>query len=193
MGSLPVIKQSQLDDQFSEEVKSYPGAEKIEACIQCGTCTGTCPTTYKMDYTPRKLIAMTLAGMREEVLKSKTLWLCVSCYSCAARCPRGINITDIIYALKNTAVKEKTYPAKDYGPIFYRTFNKVVEKNGIQSEPLLMTEFMLKTNPFSAFGYAPLGIQLFLKGRLPLPLPPDSVKNKQEFRKMLAQVKGGRN
>ena len=192
MGSLPVIKQSQLDEKFAEEVKAYPGAETIDACIQCGTCSGTCPTSYKMDYTPRKLITMTLVGMREEVLKSKTLWDCASCYSCSARCPKGIKITDIIYALKNIAIKEKTYDSKEYGPIFYRTFNKVVEKHGKQSEALLMAEFMLRTNPLGAVGYAPLGMQLLTKGRLPLPLPPDAVKDKQEFRKMLAQVRGGR-
>ena len=63
-----------------------------------------------MDYTPRRLIAMTRAGMKDEVLGSFSIWVCASCYACTAACPKQIPITDIMYALKRTAIREGVHP-----------------------------------------------------------------------------------
>jgi heterodisulfide reductase subunit C len=84
---------------FLEEVASYPGGENIRLCMQCGTCTGSCPTADKMDYTPAQLIAMIRAGLRDEVLSSNAPWHCLACYTCTVRCPRGVKITDLMHAL----------------------------------------------------------------------------------------------
>lgn len=44
--------------------------------------------------------------MKEEVLSSKDVWLCTTCYVCYDRCPRKVNPTDVIYALRNIAIRE---------------------------------------------------------------------------------------
>jgi len=74
--------------------------EKLRSCIQCGTCSATCPTAYAMDYSPRQLWRMVQLGMRDEVLNSRTFWLCTTCKSCQVRCPRGISLMDAMIALK---------------------------------------------------------------------------------------------
>ncbi len=79
---------------FVDEIYALPGGEGVRLCIQCGTCSGSCPNASKMDHTPRELIAMARAGMRKEVLSSNSMWLCLSCYLCTVRCPRGIESTD---------------------------------------------------------------------------------------------------
>ena len=73
-----------------EEICAIPGGEGIRLCIQCGTCTASCPNADKMEHTPSELIAMARAGMRKEVLSSNAMWYCLSCYMCTVRCPRGI-------------------------------------------------------------------------------------------------------
>lgn len=52
-----------LHKQFCEDVLSMPGGEKIKICQQCGTCTGSCPTSHLMDWGPREIIAAFRAGM----------------------------------------------------------------------------------------------------------------------------------
>jgi heterodisulfide reductase subunit D len=83
-----------------------PASGLIRRCIQCGTCSASCPTAYAMDYTPRQLWRLVNLGFVEEVLNSHTFWLCTVCKSCQVRCPRGINITDAMVALKEWATRE---------------------------------------------------------------------------------------
>ena len=74
--------ESELDKDFAHWITSLPAGEKMKECIQCGTCSGSCPVSVYMDYTPREIIAMARMGFKEEVLKSYTIWLCASCYAC---------------------------------------------------------------------------------------------------------------
>ncbi|MEE9116504.1 MAG: (Fe-S)-binding protein [Thermoplasmata archaeon] len=78
---------------------------KIQTCIQCGICAGTCPHGEYMVYTPRKLIAMLRADLIDEVIESDSLVKCVACYSCMTKCPRGIKLTELLLPL----IKEKTF------------------------------------------------------------------------------------
>ncbi len=188
MQSLPSIRREKVYADFLEEVKSIPGGEKIEACIQCGTCTGSCPVSGKMDFTPRKLIAMIRAGLKEEVLGSTAIWLCASCYTCTARCPRGIIFADLMYALKNLAFKHGYFQPKAAAPVFYQSFNRLVEKEGRLNERQLMLKYALKTDPLKLLELAPVGIQLFLKRRLHI--FSETITGKKELRQMLVQVRG---
>ena len=78
------------------------GGDKMNLCMQCGTCSGSCPIGVQMDYGPRKLFQMIRAGMKEEVLSANTMWNCTSCYRCVVRCPRGVPVT---YILQDLAAK----------------------------------------------------------------------------------------
>lgn len=81
------------------------GLEKIRACINCGTCTGSCPSGRRTAIRTRSVIRKALTG-DESVLKDIDIWLCSTCYYCYERCPRDIPVTDIIIKLRNIAVEE---------------------------------------------------------------------------------------
>ena len=101
-----MIKVSELDQGFREEVAREPGGEKLLRCFACGTCTVSCPVREINDkYNPRRIIRMVLYGMKEQVLSSDFIWLCASCYSCQDRCPQGVKVTEIMTVLRNIAVK----------------------------------------------------------------------------------------
>jgi len=89
-----------LDRSFLEAVDPL---ESLRRCIQCGTCSATCPTAYAMDYSPRQVWRMVQLGLRDEVLKSQTFWLCTTCKACQVRCPRGIDLMDAMISLKEYA------------------------------------------------------------------------------------------
>jgi len=151
---------------FVDEIYSLPGGEGVRLCIQCGTCTGSCPNADKMDYSPRKLIAMARAGMRDEVLSSNSMWLCLSCYLCTVRCPRGIKTTEFMHALECLSNSNGTTTKRVRTPTLYRTFTGIVYQLGMVPEFLLMALYYLKTNLLSAVGMMPMAFSLFTHGRL---------------------------
>src|ERR1017187_2980358 len=89
--------QREADPEWARLVSERPGCEGLFSCLQCGACSGTCPLSNYMDFSPRRIVALVREGFRKDALSSKTIWLCASCYSCAVHCPRQIHITDIMY------------------------------------------------------------------------------------------------
>jgi heterodisulfide reductase subunit C len=180
-----VIYEQAMDLRFLDEVYGIPGGEKIKDCIQCGTCSGSCPVSWAMEETPRQIFAMIRAGMRDKVLDSLTIWMCASCYQCAARCPQEIKITDVMYMLKRMAIRENRERSKKARALSKHFFD-IVNRNGRNHETSLMIKFMLTTNPLGALSYAPLGLSLFTHGRLPL--TGKSVDNIKAIRKIVAKA-----
>lgn len=82
-----------------ETLTQTPEGKQVLSCIQCGMCVGTCPYGEYMDYPPRRIIQMLRNGLIEEVFKSDSLLKCVGCYACKAKCPRNIQLTDVLIPL----------------------------------------------------------------------------------------------
>lgn len=98
---------------LGQEVEELCG-ENLFGCYQCGTCSAGCPFIEDMDLAPDEVIRYVVLD-RVEVLNSKTIWLCSSCYTCAERCPRDINITKIMEALRQIILRkniDQTYLVK---------------------------------------------------------------------------------
>ncbi len=111
MGKTIVV--NELDLNFAEEIASQPGGENIKRCFACGTCAAGCPITeIDEEYNCRRIIRQILLGMREEVLSSPTIWLCLICYRCYARCPQKVNFTDIMRILRYLAIKGRHVPVQ---------------------------------------------------------------------------------
>jgi heterodisulfide reductase subunit C len=152
-------------DTFIEEICAIPGGEGIKICIQCGTCTASCPNADRMEHTPSELIAMARADMREEVLSSNAMWYCLSCYMCTVRCPRGIKQTDIMHALEYLSIQAGLVHAKTLTPTMYRLFNHYCSMGNL-SELWFMARFYLQTNPFRAWRMIPVALNMLRRGRL---------------------------
>ncbi|MCD6194244.1 MAG: heterodisulfide reductase [Deltaproteobacteria bacterium] len=80
-------------------------AQPITRCDQCGVCSGSCPMVNEMDITPSQLMRMVQLG-QEEVLGSKAMWLCASCYTCTVRCPRGLDVSKVAEALRQITLRK---------------------------------------------------------------------------------------
>jgi heterodisulfide reductase subunit C len=121
-----------------------------------------------MDFSPRQVMALVRADFKNEVLTSKTVWLCASCYACTVECPRKIRITDIMYALKQRAIKEGIYPRRFAIPILAKEFSEMVRREGRITETLLVMRLFLKANWRAALGSWRLGLGLIRTGRFVL-------------------------
>ena len=172
---------------FLDEVKATPGGEHILACIQCGTCTGSCPMAANMEYPPRKIIAMIRAGMRDEVLSSNSMWFCLSCYMCTARCPRGVKPTEIAHALESLANQRGFRIGGTSTPKLYRSFVGSIKGNGRVHEFGMMLKYYLLTNPLAALKLWKVGLQLFLHRRMPL--MPTRIKGKDDLSRIIQKFR----
>jgi heterodisulfide reductase subunit C len=151
---------------FLEEViAATPGETRLEMCIQCGTCGGSCPSGMDMDHTPRQIFAMIRADMKDEVLASNTPWYCVSCYYCMVRCPQEIHIPDIMYSLKRMAIDAKLYDDST-APDLSKTFINQVENYGRSFELGLATRHYLRHQPLRLVGSAGFGLGMLTMDRI---------------------------
>ena len=181
------VKAPTADVSFINEVCSIPGGEAINSCIQCGVCTGSCPTANQWDYPPRRVIAMVRAGLRDELLSSNSMWFCVSCYTCTVRCPRDIKPADIMHALEIISIRSGKSTKKSNTPIMYRCFVDSARGNGRVYELGMMIKLFLKTNPLAALKLAPVGLVLFFHKRLPL--RPSRIKGMDELKAILDKAR----
>lgn len=156
---------------FIKEVMQMRGGENILDCIQCGLCAGSCPTRFAMDYSPMQIIKMIHLGMRDKVLSSSTIWICSSCYTCATRCPRDINITELMMSLRSLAIRERMVAENETKLKFHKSFLEIISKYGRLFEPELYIKILKKSDLRSLYNSAALGLRLWRKGKLSLRPP----------------------
>ncbi len=174
---------AERDPDFPKDIMEMTGCEGLETCFQCGTCSGMCPLSIYMDYTPRRIMNLVRSGFKDEVLTSNTIWLCSSCYACKVECPKEIKITNIMYALKRRAIAENKYPKHFPIPVLAEEFFKMVHGKGRASEGRLVMNMILRTNPLKLLGMAKLGLKLLKTGRFSL--KQESVRRPDELARLL--------
>ncbi|MCC6858799.1 MAG: 4Fe-4S dicluster domain-containing protein [Bryobacterales bacterium] len=179
--------QREAEPDWPHQLKQLPGCERLFSCIQCGKCSGTCPLSIYMDYTPRRIINLVREGFRNEALSSKTIWLCASCYACAVHCPQDIHITDVMYMLKREAIQHQMYPKRFPIPVLAREFYDLVRKRGRSSEFWLVLRLAMKSNPLILLGMVRTGFWLIRTGRLSL--RSERIRGVHQLRRELATPK----
>jgi len=128
------------------EVFGEEHMETLRECVQCGKCTGSCPSGRNTALRTRKLFQMALVDLREEIFNSPELWFCSTCYTCYERCPKGVKTTDIIRTIRNLAAKEghMSVPHRMIGVYVLKTGHavpigadqmKLREAVGLESQP----------------------------------------------------------
>lgn len=173
---------------FDRVVRATPGGELLAKCLQCGSCGGSCPSGADMDHTPRALFALINAGMEDEVLSSNTPWYCVSCYACTTRCPQQIPITDLMYTLKEMAIRAGRYD-HPHAARFSETFIGFVEQRGRSFEVGLATRYHLfhHYRPQQMVRLGLMGMGMLKRNRLPL--RPKSIREVDQLQAILAEAK----
>lgn len=92
------------DIAWKQELLALAG-ETLNLCFQCGTCTSSCPSGRLTAFRTRQVLRKAQFGLKDLILPSDDLWHCTTCFTCYERCPRGVEIVDVITHLRNMAVK----------------------------------------------------------------------------------------
>jgi heterodisulfide reductase subunit C len=100
------LSQKNIRDPFVAKVEELSG-QKILACYQCGKCSAGCPAVSEMDILPNQVIRFVQLGLKDELLESNTCWVCASCLTCNARCPKGIKIAEVMEAVRQVLLRKR--------------------------------------------------------------------------------------
>ena len=168
-----------------QEVIAQIGELDLSYCFQCGVCSGSCPTVDRMEYGPRRIMHMVRLGLLDQVLESKDIWMCVSCFSCSARCPQSIQIADVMSVLRNLSLARGM--AKDQEATFSRTFVDVIQRHGRMYEAEVMLRYYLGKQGLA--GIVPLmkqaGLAMNMLRKRKLALRPDRIEQPDEMKEIV--------
>ncbi len=181
------LSQMQKDHgDFVERVYQASGQD-VRRCYQCGKCSAGCSVhnCRGMDVSPNRIMRMVQLGMEEEVLKTKTIWVCVVCSTCTARCPRDIDIGQVMDALRIMAYKKNYLQYAKDATAFHQTFMSNIMQFGRMYELLFAMLLTLKTGYiFNILSVAP---STLLKGNLGF--FPSSMKNSKQIKEIVENIK----
>ncbi len=100
------LSKKKIRDSFVEKVEELSG-QKLLACYQCGKCSAGCPAVSQMDILPNQIIRFAQLGLKDELLQSRSVWVCASCYTCNVRCPKGIKIAEVMEAVRQILLRKR--------------------------------------------------------------------------------------
>jgi heterodisulfide reductase subunit C len=192
LAALPT-KEADLRSAFWDQVATFPDGYKIRNCIQCGSCTGSCPVAHAMDITPREIVALFRAGFLEDILRSRAIWICASCYACTVRCPQGIRVTDNLYALKRLATQKGIFPKGFPAHAMSEAFVGNIHRYGRNWELGLGVRYFLRTRPATLLSRRLQRFGLAMLRRKRFALRPSRIRRLHEVRAIVAkaQAMGG--
>ena len=123
-----------------------------QRCYQCGKCSAGCPAAGEMDLAPSVVLRMLQTRTAEadrKALSSYTIWLCLACQTCIARCPMEVDLPKAMDILRAESVRLKlVHPrAKDI-VAFHTSFNDTIKHFGRLWEVGLIAEYKMRTRHF---------------------------------------------
>ena len=90
----------------ADQIREISGTNPLK-CMKCGKCSATCPAFNEMDIKPHQFVSYVANNNVEELVKSESLWKCLSCFACVERCPRDVKPGKIIDAARQLVVRER--------------------------------------------------------------------------------------
>ena len=76
-------------------------------CMRCGKCSGACPAYDEMEYHPHQFVSMVENGRIEELMCSRGIYTCLSCFACVERCPRNVEPAKLIEAVRLAVIRQQ--------------------------------------------------------------------------------------
>ncbi|MGI5862710.1 MAG: 4Fe-4S dicluster domain-containing protein [Myxococcales bacterium] len=173
------------ESSLSEKVKAATGLD-VSACYQCGKCTGGCPMAEEMSLRPHQMLRLVQLDLHERLFDDESMWLCLTCETCTARCPNGVDPARIFDFLRELALRHKASPPRRIAA-FHRSFLEQIRENGRVFEFGLVANYKVRTGDlFSDVTAAP---GMLVRGKLAL--LPNGIKGIADVRRIFAACRPG--
>lgn len=181
---LPIpIKLPAQDTDLVAQVKKLSGAD-LSKCFHCRGCGPVCPVGKAMGIAPHGVIRLVQFGLREEVLASSAIWICLGCHTCSTLCPMAIDIAAVMDALRHLALEERVAPAEPEILEFHRQVLETVEHYGRTHKLQIMLRFKAKTGHW--LKDFDMGLRMLAKRKLEL--VPSRVGQVEEVRQLFGDA-----
>ena len=95
-----------MNKNLKEQVLRSSGVNVLK-CMRCGKCSATCPSYDEMEYHPHQFVYMVEKGDIETLMKSDSIYKCLTCFACVERCPRGVEPAKLVEAVRLMAIRQK--------------------------------------------------------------------------------------
>ena len=95
-----------MNKNLKEQVLRSSGVNVLK-CMRCGKCSGTCPSYDEMEYHPHQFVYMVEKGDIETLMKSPSIYKCLTCFACVERCPRNVEPAKVVEAVRLAAVRQQ--------------------------------------------------------------------------------------
>lgn len=186
MQAINITNLNEVSSDFFHVVRERSG-QPVEKCYQCGKCTAGCPLASYMDIVPNQVMRMVQLGMKEELLKCQTIWLCAYCSTCSIRCPRNVNLAEVMDCLRIMAkqVEMPTAGRSKLVAIFNDNFLSSIRKHGRFFEFGAMLGFNLKSR--RPFKEAYTGLAMLKRGKMRFTV--DRPKGLKEINNIFSRVR----
>lgn len=139
-------------------------AAVIHQCYQCGKCSAGCPVAPEMDILPHQMVRMAVLGNVDKIVSSNSIWLCLTCHTCGARCPNGIDVPALLDPIRHQVLQRKISTQQSQVATFHESFMKTIRSFGRVHELSLIGRYKMKTKTF--FDDMKLGMEMFKKGKI---------------------------
>lgn len=93
-------------NDLTETVQRISGVNPRK-CMKCGKCSASCPAYDEMDYHPHQFVSMVESGRIDELMHSRGIYTCLSCFACVERCPRSVEPAKLIEAVRLVLLRQQ--------------------------------------------------------------------------------------
>ncbi len=134
-----------MPSEATIETVEHIAHTNVRDCYQCGKCSAGCPMAHAMEILPNQLIRLVQLGRIDKAMRADAVWQCVSCMTCATRCPKSVNCAGVLDALRQLSVAhDAASPRQRRTIVFQRAFLDNVRRNGRLCEMEMVGSFKTK-------------------------------------------------
>ncbi len=160
---------------FIQEVEEESG-QTVSSCYQCGNCTAGCPAAFTYDMQTNQVMRAVQLGLKDQVLRSQSIWMCLSCSTCSLRCPNNIDVAAVMETLRHMARRENIVAVPRMEK-FWISFLDTVRAFGRSFEIGTMVLYMLRSLRLTTdVDLAPSALSKGKLGFKPHVIPDDGAK-----------------
>lgn len=166
---------------LAEEVAARTGANPAR-CYQCGKCSAGCPMALETTLRPHDIMRMINMDRKDKLMENESIWLCITCETCAARCPNSCDPARVIDTLREMSLIEGSSAAPKAIKAFHDAFLSRIKAGGRMFEIGMIADYKFKSGQLFQDVLSAPG--MLSRGKLAL--TPHKIKGVDDVRRIFA-------